>query len=118
MRRHAAVLFATCLALALLLPPVAGAQTVALLRGVVRDSQGLPLPTAQVRLSKRLTSLERAAITSDQGLFQVANVPLDTYELRVHFPGFAPHLRQIDLRTSVPVEVEVVLDLAAQSTSV
>ena len=119
MRRHPVLPFAACLALTLLLlPALAGAQTVALLRGVVRDSQGLPLPTAQVRLSKRLTSLERTTVTTDTGIFQVTNVPLDTYELRVEFPGFAAHVRQVDLRTSVPVEIEVVLDLAAQSTSV
>ena len=118
MSKHAAILAAAGVVLALLLPAPAGAQTVALLRGVVRDSQGLPLPTAEVRLSKRLTSLERTTIASDQGTFQVTNVPLDTYELRVQFPGFAPHVRQLDLRTSVPVEIEVVLDVAAQSTSV
>src|SRR5687767_11944273 len=105
MRKLVHIPVATCLALALLLPVVAGAQTVALLRGVVRDSQGLPLPTAHVRLSKRLTSLERTTTTTDHGMFQVANVPLDTYELRVEFPGFAAHVRQIDLRTSVPVEI-------------
>ncbi len=118
MTKPAFALLAWCLALALLLPALASAQTVALLRGVVRDSQGLPLPTAEVRLAKRLTALERLTTTSDHGTFQVANVPLDTYELRVAFPGFAPHVRQIDLRTSVPVEIEVVLHLAAQSTSV
>src|SRR5918992_2873405 len=118
MTRHALVSFVMLVVVALLMSRGAEAQTVALLRGVVRDSQGLPLPAAEVRLSKRLTALERAAITSDQGLFQVANVPLDTYELRVDFPGFAPHVRQIDLRTSVPVDIEVVLDLAAQSTTV
>ena len=118
MIKHAVVSLTTFAALALLLPAGADAQTVALLRGVVRDSQGLPLPGAEVRLSKRLTALERTATASDQGHFQVANVPLDSYELRVEFPGFAPHIRQIDLRTSVPVEIEVMLDLAAQSTSV
>jgi hypothetical protein len=46
------------------------------------------------------------------------NIPLDTYELRVEFPGFAASVRQIDLRTSVPVELNVVLDLATQNTSV
>jgi hypothetical protein len=118
MTKHAVLPLTACLAFALLLPALAGAQSVALLRGVVRDAQGLPLPTANVRLAKRLTALERMTTTSDHGTFQVANVPLDTYELRVEFPGFAPHVRQIDLRTSVPVEIEVVLDLAAQSTSV
>src|SRR5688572_7142353 len=118
MTKHRGLPVAVVLVAALLLPAGAGAQSVALLRGVVRDTQGLPLPTAEVRLSKRLTSLERTTIASDQGTFQVTNVPLDTYELRVQFPGFAPHVRQLDLRTSVPVEIEVVLDVAAQSTSV
>ena len=118
MTKHAALCLVAGLLITFLIPPAANAQTVALLRGVVRDSQGLPLPTAEVRLSKRLTALERTTTTSDQGMFQVANVPLDAYELRVEFPGFAPHVRQIDLRTSVPVDIEVVLDVASQSTSV
>lgn len=118
MTKHAALFLVAALLLTLLIPSGADAQTVALLRGVVRDSQGLPLPTADVRLSKRLTALERTTTTSDQGMFQVANVPLDAYELRVEFPGFAPHVRQIDLRTSVPVDIDVVLEVASQSTSV
>ncbi|HET9469438.1 MAG TPA: carboxypeptidase-like regulatory domain-containing protein, partial [Vicinamibacterales bacterium] len=118
MIKHTVVSLVMFVAFTLLLPAGVDAQTVALLRGVVRDSQGLPLPGAEVKLSKRLTALERTATASDQGHFQVANVPLDSYELRVEFPGFAPHIRQIDLRTSVPVEIEVMLDLAAQSTSV
>jgi hypothetical protein len=118
MRKHVGLPLAAFLIAALLVPSGALGQSVALLRGVVRDAQGLPLPTADVRLTKRLTALERATTTSDHGAFQVSNIPLDTYELRVEFPGFAPHVRQIDLRTSVPVEIEVVLDVAAQSTSV
>ena len=51
MTKYARPSLAACLALALLVPVLAGAQTVALLRGVVRDSQGLPLPTAEVSLS-------------------------------------------------------------------
>ncbi len=96
----------------------ASAQTVAMLRGVVRDSQGLAIPAADVKLSKRLTGLERSTVSSGDGSFQIANVPLDAYELRVEFPGFAPHVRQVELRTSVPMDLEVVLDLASQSTSV
>lgn len=105
-------------AVALFFPPEASGQTVALLRGVVRDSQGLSIPAAEVRLSKRLTAFERSTVTSTDGSFQIANIPLDSYELLVEFPGFAPHSRRIELRTSVPAEVEIVLDLASQSTSV
>src|SRR5688572_32824812 len=98
MRKHGGFPLAAFLIAALLLPSGALGQSVALLRGVVRDAQGLPLPTADVRLTKRLTALERATTTSDHGAFQVSNIPPDTYELRVEFPGFAPHVRQIDLR--------------------
>ena len=106
------------LTVGVLVPSAAAAQTVAILRGIVSDAQGLPLPAAAVTLSKRLTALERTTATSNVGAFQLANVPLDSYELRVEFPGFATHVRQIDLRTSVPVEVGVVLELAAQSASI
>ena len=112
---HVAVLG---LVLTLLAPFALSAQTVAVLRGVVRDSQGLAIPGASVKLSKRLTALERVTSTSPEGTFQVPNIPLDSYELRVEFPGFASYVRAIDLRTSVPVEVDITLDLAAQSTSV
>src|SRR6266545_8251303 len=96
----------------------ASAQTVALLRGAVVDVQGGTLPGATVRLSKSITGLERTATTSTEGHFQITNIPLDTYDLRIEFPGFAQSVRQIDLRTSVPVELNVVLELAAQTTSV
>ena len=113
---HTALLAGT---LVVVVPPVpASAQTVALLRGIVRDSQGLPIPGAQVTLSKRLTGLERSTSTALDGTFQLANVPLDSYELRVAFDGFSPQVTQLDLHTNVPVEVEVALELAAQSTSV
>jgi hypothetical protein len=115
---HTAVVCCFGFAVILGSPPAASAQTVALLRGVVRDSQGLPIPEAQVRLSKRLTALERSTTTASDGAFQLANVPLDSYELRIEFPGFASHVRHLDLRTNVPFDVDVTLELAAQSTSV
>ena len=93
-------------------------QTMALLRGVVIDPQGQMVPGADVRLTKPLTGLERATVSSDSGAFQLANIPLDTYELHVGLDGFAPYTEHVDLRTSVPVEVSVVLQLAAQVSSI
>jgi outer membrane cobalamin receptor len=93
-------------------------QTVALLRGVVLDTQGGVIPGADVRLVKALTGLERTTTTGPDGTFQLTNIPLDTYELRVELPGFAPNVRSADLHTSVPVDVEVVLELATQATVV
>lgn len=101
-----------------LAPSQAAGQTAALLRGVVLDTQEGVLPGADVRLIKALTGLERGTTTGPDGAFQLANVPLDTYELRVELSGFAPHVRAVDLHTGVPIDLRIVLDLAAQSTSV
>lgn len=110
---------AACLVLMVLAAALpAAAQTTALLRGRVLDSQGGALPGVQVRLSQPATGLERQAITGTDGSFQIANIPLNAYVLRAELPGFAPHVREIDLRTSVPVDVQIALDLAAQTSSV
>jgi hypothetical protein len=93
-------------------------QTMALLRGVVLDPQGQMVPGANVHLTKTLTGLERVTVSNEAGAFQLANIPLDTYELRVELDGFAPYTRRIDLRTSVPVEIDVVLQLATQVSTV
>ena len=89
-----------------------------MLRGVVLDSQGGVIPGVDVRLVKSLTALERTTTVGSDGTFQLTNIPLDTYELRVELAGFAPHVRAVDLRTSVPVDLKIILELAAQSTSV
>ncbi|MDO8632924.1 MAG: carboxypeptidase-like regulatory domain-containing protein, partial [Phycisphaerales bacterium] len=99
-------------------PSDALGQTVAMLRGVVLDPQGGVIPGVDVRLVKSLTALERTTTVGSDGTFQLTNIPLDTYELRVELAGFAPHVRAVDLRTSVPVDLKIVLELAAQSTSV
>jgi hypothetical protein len=96
----------------------AAAQSTAMIRGVVRDIQGGVLPGADVRLSKPLSGFERASVTDGDGSFQLGNIPFDTYELRVEFSGFAAHRRQLDLRSTVPVDIEIALELDAQTTSV
>ena len=100
----------------LVLAGAADAQTTALLRGVVRDAQGGVLPGSDVRLTKTQTGLVRSTITEADGTFQIPNVPLDTYRLDVELSGFASHRDEIALRTSVPVEISVVLDIAAQTS--
>jgi hypothetical protein len=105
------------LCVAALAAPAAGfGQTVALLRGVVSDRQGGVMPGAEIRLVKPLTGLERTSATSPNGAFEITNIPLDTYELRVTLDGFAPYAQTVDLRTSVPVDLAIVLELAVQSS--
>lgn len=109
---------AACWCLTLSLPTLVAAQTTALLRGIVVDAQSAVVPGATVRLANALTGLERSAATNADGAFQIANVPLDTYEVYVDSAGFATSTQQVILRTSVPVELSIVLEVAAQTASV
>jgi Carboxypeptidase regulatory-like domain len=106
------------LALSAVAPTAAHAQTVGLLRGVVHDALGGAVSGATIRLSKDLIGFERESVSTDEGVFRLANLPLDSYELRVDFPGFKTSVLPVAIATSVPVEVVVVLELASQTSSV
>ncbi len=96
----------------------ADAQTTATVRGVVRDEQQAVLPGVAVTLIKPLTGLTRTTITDAAGLFQIANLPLDTYEFAAELTGFAVHHARLDLRANVAVALDVTLPLAMQTASV
>ncbi|MBA3641622.1 MAG: carboxypeptidase regulatory-like domain-containing protein [Acidobacteria bacterium] len=88
------------------------AQTVALLRGEVTDPQGAFIPGVTVSLRQGASGLERATLTDNRGHFEIGNLPLGTYDLRLELSGFAPEARRIDLASSVPVELAFTLRVA------
>ncbi|HXE81616.1 MAG TPA: TonB-dependent receptor [Vicinamibacterales bacterium] len=99
-------------------PEVAFSQTTATLTGIVVDQQGAALPGAELRIVNVITGLEQTTITGSDGSFLLTNIPPRQYRLTVTFPGFETDVRDIDLRTSVPVSIEIVLRIAAQRDTV
>ena len=102
----------------LLIAASVNAQTTATLTGRVVDQQGALLPGATVTLTHAVTGFERTAITDDAAMFRLGNIPLQQYRLTVSFPGFETVTRDVDLRTSVPVTVDVQLPVAVQRDTV
>jgi hypothetical protein len=96
----------------------ADAQTTATLTGSVLDPHGAAIPGARIALANPLTGFERTATSADDGTFRLSNIPLQTYTVKVEFPGFRPHVAQVDLRTNVPVRMDLTLDVAAQTDTV
>ena len=94
------------------------AQTTAIVRGDVADVQGSPAVGAVVRLENVLTGFSRQVTTEDDGSFQIANIPLQTYVITALKDGFAPFSQPISLRTNVPQEIKIRLELATQLTRV
>jgi hypothetical protein len=98
--------------------PSAAAQTTATLTGQVTDSQGGGLVGAHVSLTQPVTGVELLAVTGPDATYRLANIPPQTYRLTVGLSGFDTVERDVDLRTNVPVRVDVALDVASQADTI
>src|SRR4030095_155774 len=88
------------------------------IEGVVKDSSGAVVPNAKVELSYSVSGFHRETISGDSGEFRFTNVPFNPYHLVIKASGFAPFSRDLDVRSSVPVGVQVALAVASESTTV
>jgi hypothetical protein len=94
------------------------AQTTATLNIRVLDQQQAAVAAAKVTIANPVTGLKREFDTGEDGAVQFANLPLHNYDLVVFRAGFKPDKRAVALRSNVPVNLEVVLSLEDQVTSV
>lgn len=95
-----------------------GAQTAASLNGRVVDSTGAAIPGAMVTLRNAVSGYEQRVTTGPDGGFAIANIPFQEYALSVEATGFAPAARTVALRSNVPVELSLVLEVAGVNAEV
>jgi len=109
------VLFLICLA-----GPMYGQSlgTAGTVRGKVTDPSGAVVAGARVTLSNDLTLYRREAATSSSGEVQFTNVPPNVYHLEVNAAGFHHYDRELTVRSSVPMNLEIALAIEEQRTSV
>jgi outer membrane cobalamin receptor len=89
----------------------AAAQSTSAIGGVVSDVQGGTVPGVDVAVLQGTSGLERTTVTDDQGRFEVANLPLGTYDVRIQLPSFVPVTRRVRLASSVPMHLDVTLEV-------
>ena len=77
--------------LALALPAVSSAQTVAIaqISGVVTDESGAALPGVEVTVTQTSTGLTRFVITGTGGEYVLPNLPVGPYKLEAKLQGFS-----------------------------
>jgi hypothetical protein len=88
------------------------------LRGIVSDPADAPIPSALVELSNPVTGFSRQTQTQPNGAFAINNIPPNRYRLRVSLSGFEQYSASIEIRTAVPIDLLVRLEIARQQTSV
>ena len=86
--------------------------------GVVTGPDGKPLAAVLVQLRNDISGFKAETTTGRDGTFHFFNVPFNPYELHVEVQGFKPVHQSLDLRTSIPREVEIKLELPAVTESV
>jgi Carboxypeptidase regulatory-like domain/TonB-dependent Receptor Plug Domain len=86
--------------------------------GTVLDSSGAVVPNASVEIHNPVSHFDRSASTDSSGKFSFANVPFNPYHLSVTGAGFAPYAQDVEVRSSVPLDVKITLKVGGSSESV
>jgi len=112
---HAAFVVVFCLALGLR----AHAQSnSASLSGTVLDPSGAVVANATVEIHNPVSHFDRSAATDRSGKFSFANVPFNPYHLSVTGEGFTPYAQDVEVRSAVPLDIKINLQVAGASETV
>jgi hypothetical protein len=104
--------------LILLLSATSGwAQNSASISGTVMDPTGAVVPKATVEIHNPVSGYDRSGTTDISGNFAFANIPFDHYHLTVSVAGFATYVQDVNVRSSVPVTLNISLSLAGTSST-
>ena len=83
-----------------------GAGTI---HGMIADPSGGAMQAVQVRISNPVTGFSRIATTDASGRYLFGNLPPNTYHLVVEAQGFEPAERQVEVRSGVPITIDLTL---------
>src|ERR1700752_1644798 len=88
------------------------------INGVVKDPSGAVVAGATVSIHNPVSGYDRSTTTDSTGSFTFSNIPLNPYHLSVEAVGFGAYAQDVDVRSSVPVPINVALTVAGSSSSV
>jgi hypothetical protein len=92
-----------------------GAGTI---QGTVKDPTGGVMQAVEVRITNPLTGFARTATTDAAGKYAFNNLAPNSYHLSVETEGFQPLARDVDVRSGVPITMDLTLALAGTTSSV
>ena len=86
--------------------------------GTVTDPTGAVVANATVEIRNPVSGFSRTATTDSGGKFTIPNVPFNPYHVAVSGQGFSPHADDVDVRSVVPVNLSIVLQVKGSSETV
>ena len=92
-----------------------GAGTV---QGTVKDPTGGVMQAVEVRMTNPLSGFTRSVTTDAAGRYAFSNLAPNAYHVTVDVQGFQPLARDIEVRSGVPVVLDMTLALAGTTSAV
>ncbi len=86
--------------------------------GMLTDASGAVIPDAIVSLSNRLTNYSQKVAIDASGTFRFTNVPPNSYHLEATAQGFTKFTKDLSIRSTVPMDLKIKLEIAENKTSV
>jgi len=84
----------------------------------VLDPSGAAIKSATVEIQNPVSHYQQSGNTDAQGAFQLNNVPYNNYHVTANASGFQTGEQDVDVRSSVPLEVKMSLKLGSATTTV
>ncbi len=84
--------------------------------GVVLDPTGAVVPNVSIEIHNPVSGFDRTVVTDAAGRFSILNVPFNPYHLSAQGQGFAAYAHDIDVRSVVPVTLNISLKVATSET--
>lgn len=88
------------------------------IRGAVTDPSGAVIPNASVHLTDKVSGFDRTTTSDATGQFVFSNVPFNPYTIDASAKGFAPLSQSIEIRSSVGITVNLILQIAGATQTV
>ena len=93
-------------------------STSGIVRGSVLDPSGAAIPGVTVAIENPVSRYNRTVQTDAQGNFQFVNLPFNNYHLTATVSGFQTGSQDVDVRSPIPVELKINLQIGGATTSV
>jgi hypothetical protein len=88
------------------------------INGTVTDPSGAVIVGAKVELLNPVSAYSRNTVSDASGHFQFTNLPFNAYHVTATVAGFASFKRDVEVRSVVPVPLNIGLKVSAASNTV
>ncbi|MGA7358674.1 MAG: TonB-dependent receptor, partial [Candidatus Sulfotelmatobacter sp.] len=86
--------------------------------GTVLDPTGAVVPNAAVEIHNPVSHFDRSTTTDASGNFSLLNIPFNPYHMTLTAEGFAKTAQDVDVRSVVPVNLKINLQVSSSKTTV